>query len=144
MADLFGSGLYDQFRQLQQEMDDLFGRWPASTGIRSAVRGAYPPVNVGSTPDAVDVYVFAAGLDAKSVDLTIEKNLLTVSGKREVPVNDGAQYYRRERFSGEFRRVITLPDEVDPDRANASYRDGILRITVPRLESARPRQIQIQ
>jgi HSP20 family protein len=144
MADLFGSGLYDQFRQLQQEMDDLFGRWPASTGIRSAVRGAYPPVNVGSTPDAVDVYVFAAGLDSKSVDLTIEKNLLTVSGKREVPVNDGAQYYRRERFSGEFRRVITLPDEVDPERANASYRDGILRITVPRLESARPRQIQIQ
>jgi HSP20 family protein len=144
MADLFGSGLYDQFRHLQQEMDDLFGRWPASTGIRSAVRGAYPPVNVGSTPDAVDVYVFAAGLDSKSVDLTIEKNLLTVSGKREVPVNDGAQYYRRERFSGEFRRVITLPDEVDPERANASYRDGILRITVPRLESARPRQIQIQ
>jgi HSP20 family protein len=144
MADLFGSGLYDQFRQLQQEMDDLFGLRPASTGIRSPVRGAYPPVNVGSTPEAVEVYVFAAGVDPKSVELTIEKNLLTVAGKREVPVNDGAQYYRRERFSGEFRRVITLPDEVDAERANARYRDGILRITVPRLESARPRQIEIR
>jgi HSP20 family protein len=58
-------------------------------------------------------------------------------------VNEKAQYYRRERFDGEFRRVITLPDDVDPERVEAKYRDGVLQITIQRHESARPRQINV-
>jgi HSP20 family protein len=62
---------------------------------------------------------------------------------RELPVNEAANYYRRERFNGEFRRVITLPEDADPDRVEARYRDGVLQITVKRKESAKPRQIQL-
>jgi HSP20 family protein len=99
---------------------------------------------VGATPERVDVYLFAAGLDPKSLDLSIQQNLLAVSGTRRVPVDEAADYYRRERYDGEFRRVITLPDDVDPERVDAKYRDGVLQITVQRREAARPRQIEVK
>jgi HSP20 family protein len=58
-------------------------------------------------------------------------------------VDENAEYYRRERFEGEFRRVIALPDDVDPERVAAKYRDGVLQITIQRHEAARPRQITV-
>ena len=143
---LFGSfdaSLFDEFRRLESEMDQLFGRGSLPAGIRAMRRGAFPPINVGATPERVDVYLFAAGLDPKSLDISIQQNLLAVSGERKVPVDEGADYYRQERFDGEFRRVITLPDDVDPDRVEAKYRDGVLQITVQRREAARPRQITV-
>ncbi len=139
----FDTGLFDDFRRFESEMDDHFGRIPWSTGIRAVRRGTFPPINVGSTPERVDVYLFAAGLDSKSLDISIQQNLLTVSGSHKVPVNEEADYYRRERFDGDFRRVIALPDDVDPNRVDAKYRDGLLQITVQRQESVRPRQITV-
>jgi len=135
--------LFDEFRRIEQEMDDAFGRWAVPAGIRSVARGTFPPINVGVTPDEVDVYLFAAGLDPKTLDLSIQQNLLTVTGERQVPAKENATYYRRERFGGEFRRVVALPDDVDPDRVEARYRDGVLQVSVRRRESAKPRQIQI-
>jgi HSP20 family protein len=140
----FESSLFDQFRRMEQEMDELFGRWPLPAGIRSVAQGTYPPINVGSTPEKVDIYLFAAGLDPKGLDISIQQNLLTVSGERRLPVNDNVNYYRQERFNGEFRRVITLPEGVDPDRVEARYRDGVLHLTVPRHEMAKPRQIEVK
>lgn len=139
----FDSGPFDDLRRLEGEMDQLFARWTGPAGIRAVRRGTFPPINVGSTPERVDVYLFAAGLDPKKIDLSIQNNLLSVSGSRAVEVNDEADYYRRERFDGEFRRVVTLPDDVDPDRVDAKYGNGVLQITVSRRESARPRQITV-
>ena len=139
----FDTSLFDEFRSLEAEMDQLFGRGSLPAGIRATRRGTFPPVNVGATPERVDVYLFAAGLDPKSLDISIQQNLLAVSGDRKVPVDESADYYRQERFDGEFRRVITLPDDVDPDRVDAKYRDGVLQITVQRREAARPRQITV-
>ena len=139
----FDRNWFEDFRRLETEVDQLLSRssWPA--GIRAVRRGTFPPINVGSTPERVDVYLFAAGLDPKSLDISIQQNLLAISGGRKVPVNEQADYYRRERYDGEFRRVITLPDDVDPDRVEAKYRDGVLHITVQRREAAKPRQIQV-
>ena len=139
----FDTSLFDEFRRLESEMDQLFGRGSLPAGIRAMRRGTFPPINVGATPERVDVYLFAAGLDPKSLDISIQQNLLAVSGERKVPVDEAADYYRQERFDGEFRRVITLPDDVDPDRVDAKYRDGVLQITVQRREAARPRQISV-
>ncbi len=135
--------LFDEFRRLEGELDQLFGRAASPAGIRSVRRGAFPPLNVGSTPERVDVYLFAAGLDPKSLDISIQQNLLVVAGDRKLPVEEAADYYRRERFEGGFRRVVTLPDDADPDRVEAKYRDGVLQITVQRREAARPRQISV-
>ena len=135
--------LFDEFRRLENQMDQLFGSSPWPAGLRAVQRGTFPPLNVGATPERVDVYLFAANLDPKSLDLSIQQNLLAVSGSRKVEVNESADYYRRERFDGDFRRVITLPDDVDPERVEAKYRDGILQITIQRRESAWPRQITV-
>jgi HSP20 family protein len=143
---LFGSldtSPFDEFRRLEREMDQLFGGGALPAGIRAVRRGTFPPINVGATPERVDVYLFAAGLDPKNLDISIQQNLLAVSGERKVPVDEAADYYRQERYDGEFRRVITLPDDVDPDRVEARYRDGVLQITVQRREAVQARQITV-
>lgn len=140
----FEDSLFDEFRRMQMDVDQLFGSSPWPSGIRAVARGTYPAINVGSTPDQVDVYLFAAGMDPKSLDISIQQNLLSVSGERKRSTGEDAGYYRRERFDGEFRRVVTLPDDVDPDKTEASYRDGVLHITVQRRESAKPRQIAVK
>ncbi|HEY7743895.1 MAG TPA: Hsp20/alpha crystallin family protein [Burkholderiales bacterium] len=137
------TGLFDEFRRWESEIDQLVGRTAYPMGIRTVPRGTFPPMNVGSTPERVDAYFFAAGLDPKSIDVSIQQNLLTVSGSRKVPVKEDAEYYRRERYDGEFHRVIALPDDVDPDRVGARYRDGVLQITVQRRATVRPRQIEV-
>jgi HSP20 family protein len=137
-------GLFDDFRRLEQEMDQLFGRTPWPSGIRSVARGTYPPVNIGSTPEQVDVYLFAAGVDPKSLDISIQQNLLTIDGERRLITEEGADYFRKERFDGAFHRVVTLPDDVDPEQVEAGYRDGVLRITIKRRVQSKPRQIEVK
>lgn len=139
-----GGALFDDIHRLNEEINEAFGRstWPA--GIRSVTRGTYPPINVGSTPEQVDVYMFVAGLDPKTLDITMQKNLLSVAGERKAPVEKDVNYYRKERFDSDFRRVITLPEDVDPEQVDARYRDGVLQIQIKRREASRPRQIEVQ
>lgn len=136
-------GLFDEIRRLENQVDALFGRSTVPAGIRSVQRGTFPPINVAATPERVDVYLFAPGLDPAALDVTVQQNLLTVTGSRRVAAKEGADYYRRERFDGEFHRAIALPEDVDPDRVEAKYRDGVLHIVVQRREAARPRQISV-
>lgn len=137
--------LFAEFRRLEQEMDELLGgSTPWTGGIRSLPPGTFPAINVGGTDESVTVYLFAPGIDPKQLDISIQQNMLTVSGKRELQPQAEATYYRRERFNGEFRRVISLPEDVDPDNVEATYRDGIVQISVRRREASRPRQIQVR
>jgi HSP20 family protein len=138
-----GTGLFDEFRRLEQELDQLFAgtQWPLS--IRSAAQGAFPPLNVGTSPESVDVYVFAAGLDPRTLDVSLRQNLLTVSGERKPHSAEEAAVYRRERFTGVFQRVITLPEDIDPEQVEAQYRNGVLHVSVRRREASRPRQIEV-
>ncbi|MGD2113185.1 MAG: Hsp20/alpha crystallin family protein [Gammaproteobacteria bacterium] len=140
----YGDSLFDEFRRMQDDLNEMFGRSPWPAGIRSVSRGSYPPINVGATPEQVDVYLFAAGLDPKTLDISLQQNLLTVAGERKAPVEEDASYYRKERYDGPFRRVITLPEDVDPDQVAAQYRDGVLQIHLQRREAARPRQIEVK
>lgn len=139
----FDTDPFEQFRRLESEVGQLHGHSPWPAGIRAVQRGTFPPINVGATPERIDVYLFAAGLDSKSLDVSIQQNLLTIFGSRRIDAEEKAEYYRRERFDGDFRRVITLPEDVDPERVDAKYRDGVLQITVQRREAARPRQITV-
>lgn len=142
-SQLFEGGLFQEVRRLEQEMDELLGRWSWPLGIRSTARGTWPPMNVGVTPEHVEVYLFAAGLDPKSIDISVQRNLLTVSGERKVPARGDVSWYRNERFDGSFRRAVSLPEDVDQDRIRARYQDGILQITAERPEAAKPRQIRV-
>jgi HSP20 family protein len=139
------TSLFSDVRRLEQELDELLGGTTSwSSSIRSLPPGTFPAINVGSTDDQVTVYVFAPGIDPKSLDIQMQQNLLSISGRREDVPETGATYYRQERFRGEFRRVLTLPEDVDPDKVEAKYREGIVEITLKRRESTKPRQITVQ
>ena len=136
-------GLFQEFRSLEREMDELLGRWAWPLGIRSAAPGTFPPMNIGVTPDKIEVFFFAPGLEPKSIDVSVQQNVLTIAGERQMLAHDDVTWYRKERFEGSFRRVISLPEDVEPDRIQARYRDGVLYVAAERSESAKPRQIQI-
>lgn len=139
--------LSGQLRRLEEELDALFAPTTSLTGtrnIRSLPGSAFPAVNVAATPEGILVYLFAPGLDPKGFDISIQQNLLSIAGAREIPADENATYYRRERFNGEFRRAITLPEDADPERVEAKYSNGILVVKIGRRESAKPRQIEVR
>ena len=142
----FSGDLFAELDAVQRQMDQLFGArgWPSS--IRAATRGAFPALNVGTTGDAVEIYAFAPGIDPAKLEVSVDKGLLTITGERAADVpeaSDKVNIYANERFDGAFRRVISLPEDVDASRVDAKYRDGILRIVVPKLEKSKPRRIEV-
>ena len=140
-------GLFGQFERLRRELDDVFGASGLPNSIRSVAPGTFPAINVGRTPSSVEIYAFAPGLDASKIDVTLDRGVLRISGERVsgIPIDDAAaQVYTRERPTGSFTRAISLPDDVDPAHINASYRDGVLQVSVARRESAQPKRITVQ
>lgn len=135
--------LLDQLNRLQRELDESFGLWPQAAELRAPGWGSWPPINIGATPERVDVYLFAPGLDPNELDINIQRNLLTIAGQRRIDRAEDQRWYRTERHSGEFRRAVTLPEDADPDRVEASYRDGVLHVQVQRHAASQPRRINV-
>ncbi len=141
---LFPRDVFAELDRLQRGMQQAFDPTPA---IRGVGRGGYPALNVGGTPQALEIYAFAPGLDPAAVNIDLERGVLTISGTRPEslpPGDEKTTLHVGERFSGKFRRVVSLPDDIDPEGVTATYRDGVLRITARRRESAQPRRIDIQ
>jgi len=138
----------DEFERLRQEFDDLFGAVGTPTGIRSVARGAFPAINVGNTPQSLEIYAFAPGVDASKVEVTVDRGVLTLAGERPSALPEGGNrkvnVYSRERVGGTFRRAISLPDDADPSKVEATYSDGVLHISIARREAAQPKRIAIQ
>ena len=139
--------LFDQLQTMQRLLTRRQGVEGAPGGIRSVAYGAFPEINVGRTPASVEVFAFAPGVDAASFDVTIERNVLRISGLRTsaVPQRDAkVQLYSNERPEGRFSRAVSLPDDIDPLKVEARYRDGVLRISVPLNVAAQPQRITVQ
>lgn len=140
----FPSDFFADFEDLARHFDNAVGR---SSSIRSTGQGAFPAVNVGSNAEAVEVYAFAPGIDASKLEVTVDKGLLTIVGERqfEAPqADDKRTVYARERSAGSFRRVISLPEDVDAERVTARYTDGVLHVSIPKREASKPRRIEVQ
>jgi HSP20 family protein len=141
---LYRSDLFAELDRVQREVQRLFGPTP---GIRGMGRSGFPAINIGNAPDAVDIYAFAPGLDPAKVSVNVEKGLLTISGERrdKLPAeNEEATVHVDERFAGDFTRVVSLSDDLDPNQVSAKYSDGVLHIRVKRRESSQPRRIEIR
>ncbi len=143
----YPNSLFGQFERLRRELDEAFGTSGLASSIRSAMPGTVPAVNIGRTPASVEVYAFAPGLEPAKIDVTLDRGVLRISGERPAGIPTGdpkVQVYTRERGTGSFTRAVTLPDDVDPARVNASYRDGVLQVSIALRESAQPKRITVQ
>ena len=137
---------YDVFSEIDRIQRELQQSFSASPSIRGLARGGFPAMNVGGTPQSVEIYAFAPGVDPASIEVNIENGVLTIEGERKdaMPAEDDkATVHISERFNGRFRRVVTLPDDVDPNAVEARCRDGVVHISIKRREAAQPRRITI-
>ncbi len=141
---LFPRDVFAELDRLQQELAQAFDLSP---NIRGTARGGFPAINVGGTEKSVEIYAFAPGIDPSTIDVQIERGVLTIAGERKpaAPSADAkATVHVDERFAGRFRRVLSLPADVDPAAVTANCRDGVLHVSVRRREAPQPRRITIQ
>jgi HSP20 family protein len=144
---LFARDVFAELDRMQREVNSLFDYSPSIRGGR----GTWPALNVGSTDTSVEVYAFVPGLEPSSIEVNLDRGVLSIAGERKPVLNGngaGARDERttlhlHERFDGRFRRVVSLPDDVDPGAVTADYRDGVLRVSIARRESAKPRRITV-
>jgi len=114
-------------------------------GFSEAGSGVFPPMNVTQDSDNFHVRAEVPGIKASELSISAVKNRLTIAGKREIPTeHERVSYHRRERPEGSFNRTLTLPTELDVERIEARYGDGILTLTLPKAEAAKPRLISVK
>jgi HSP20 family protein len=134
--------------RLQDEINRLFGNANVNQNDSSSATAAWvPAVDIHEYADRFEFYVDIPGVNPNNVELTLEGGILTLSGQRaEKDISKRAEeqlYQRVERGQGHFYRRFVLPDTVDSDKVNASGKDGVLTVTIPKQAKAMPRRIQI-
>jgi HSP20 family protein len=139
--------LWEPFRELVTMRDDVDRLFHTFFGRENDTYDSYwrPAIDIEENNGNLMVRAEIPGMSKDDIKVSVKDNLLTISGerKRENESKDKT-YYRVERCYGEFRRMIRLPAEVDADKVKASYKDGILHVTLPKPESIKPRQIDVE
>ncbi|MDM8525486.1 Hsp20/alpha crystallin family protein [Desulfococcaceae bacterium HSG8] len=126
-------------RQLRHFSDELEkgltrGRWS----------GVFPLINVTEDSDNYFVRAELPGLATEEPDISVTANGLAIAGERNLPDESReAKYHRKERESGRFSRMVTLPGHIDPSKTEAKLTDGVLTVTLPKAASSKPRQIKV-
>ena len=139
---LFPRDLFAEVDRLQRQLQQVFEFSPS---IRGFARGGFPAINIGSRAESAEIYAFAPGLDPASIEVSLERGVLSISGERKSDLGAGerASVHVNERFTGRFHRVVTLSDDLDPNAVEARYRDGVLHVSIRRQQAAQPRRVTI-
>lgn len=140
------SNPFAELARAKREMDRIFsnfsGRWPSGTfGFGS---GVFPALNVSENGDVLFVEAEIPGVRAEDLDISVEGNTLVLRGERKPDSPESVSYHRRERVSGRFSKSITLPYDVQADNVQAECQNGVLRLTLPKAEHAKPRSIPVK
>jgi len=132
---------FETLLNLQQALD----AFRASSWLQSSPSGtgAYPPVNVFRKGDDFVVITEVPGIKKSDLEIQVKGNTIRVAGTKPVAYSEKASLHRRERLAGRFDRAITLPVEIDADKATAEFHDGILALYLPRAERDKPRSIKL-
>lgn len=135
---------FEELERMKMRMDWL------SEGLtknlwREYTAGVFPLINVTEDGDGYYVRAELPGIKAEDLDISVSGDSLSISGERTLPAEDErAKYHRREREAGKFSRVFTLPSQVDADKVEARCMNGILTVTLPKTEAAKPKQISVK
>jgi len=135
----------DRWSTLRGELDSLFEMplW-SGFGRQSQLFSAWTPaLDVCQNNDNVVAMIELAGMKKEDIEISLHDGMLTISGERKSETAQEDKAERSERFIGKFRRSITLPTRIDANKVSANYKDGILTVTLPKAEEAKPKQIQV-
>jgi len=131
--------MWNEMARLTREMDRLFGEARAESGA-----GVFPPLNLYDDGESLIVRAEVPGIDPKDLEINATMNALSIKGERKMQHTDeNASFHRRERSHGMFSRTISLPQEIDPNKVQASYKLGVLEVMLPKAEAVKPRKIEI-
>ncbi|MDC7227374.1 MAG: Hsp20/alpha crystallin family protein [Spirochaetales bacterium] len=140
--------LYDpleELKRLQSEINDLFdiNSYPSNTGLFE--RNVSPGMDLIEKDHEFFLVCELPGLSQEDIDMSIASNVLTIKGtKNEEKESSEGTYFRKELWSGTFQRTLPLPRSIDPEKISAELKDGILRVTLPKKEEAKPKQIAVK
>jgi HSP20 family protein len=137
----------DRWSNLRDELNSFFGLpvWSSFARTGQLFTGWSPALDLYQSNDSVIAVVELSGMRKEDIEISLHDGALTISGERKREnSSDGDKAERTERFVGTFRRSITLPTRVDAGKVSATYRNGILTVTLPKAEEVKPKQIQVR
>ena len=140
---------FDEFNTLRNKLDRVMNRFLPTANIEENepfLTARWTPVaDVYETKDNLFVKVEIPGLTEKDIDITVENNVLTITGERKIEEEKEEKgYYRMERAYGKFLRAFTLPPNVLTEKVLATYNNGVLELTIPKKEEAKPKTIKLE
>ena len=135
----------NRWASLRDDLDTLLELPFLTSGGRQAqlFSGWTPALDLYQNNDNVVALVELPGMRKEDIEISLHDGMLTIAGERKAETGQEESATRTERFTGKFRRSITLPTRVDANKVNATYKDGILTVTLPKAEEAKPKQIQV-
>jgi HSP20 family protein len=138
----------EMLREMQPVLTNLLlagpQHWSQARFLPGLFARAYPRINVAEDKDHIYVEALAPGVDPSTLNVTVQRNVLTIEGAKPAPEGVRSEaYYVSERAAGKFTRSIELPALVDGDKVEASYVDGLITVKLPKAEEAKPKQIQV-
>ena len=136
---------FGRLSNLRDELDSLFELpfWSNFGRQTQLFSGWTPALDLYENNDNLIAVVELPGMRKEDIEISLHDGMLTISGERKSGTPEGDKAERTERYIGKFRRSITLPSRVDANKVSATYKDGILTITLPKAEEAKPKQIQV-
>jgi HSP20 family protein len=136
---------FDRWASLRDEMNSLF-ELPSMGDLARQTQlfgGWSPALDLYQNNDNVVAVLELPGMRKEDIDISLHDGMLTIAGERQISSGEGENAERTERFSGKFRRSISLPTRVDAGKVNATYKDGILTVTLPKAEEAKPKKVEV-
>lgn len=130
-----------EFDRLQRELNRWFDVGFDNRGLFD--KSLAPALDLVENNDGYTLYVDLPGVDKKDIELTVENNLLTLKGTKKEEASEDKRFFRRETWTGSFRRTISLPQAADSEKVQAELANGVLRVTVGKKEELKPRQIAV-
>ena len=136
---------FGRLSNLRDELDTLFELpfWSNFGRQTQLFSGWTPALDLYQNNDNLIAVVELPGMRKEDIEISLHDGMLTIGGERKSETREGDKAERTERYIGKFRRSITLPTRVDANKVRATYKDGILTITLPKAEEAKPKQIQV-
>ena len=128
--------------ELRRRMDEVFDRLPGTSPASRA--GVFPAVNLYEVGDGYVLTAELPGLRAEDIDVSVERDRVTLRGERQIEYPKDASLHRLERSAGAFRRTVQLPVELDGEKVEAIYRNGVLTLRIPKAAAHQPRRISVK